>query len=397
MNFRNVWTNGGTYAVNDVVLSMGNLFVCVTAIAGSTTVPISDSHFMMCTNSLNQYGGWYAGINYYQNNLVTYSGVPYLCTSFVNSTTAPPSDTAHWIALGSSSSLYKSGFTNSALASGLLTVTHNLGVQYPLVEIYDNNGNLATPNKISSPNINTAIVDLTNYLTIPTASNCAWWAMDEASGTTVANGDGGSAGTASGTANIVAGMYGNARQFDGSTGFVNGSDAGFPFSTAMRSIMCWFKISALTLTTGNYWVLWGYGSNTSAGMWALVIYYTTGTGYRLGVTNGTSFWLFPWGTGDTNWHHLAVTLPNGATVIGQSLVYLDGIIQSSATGASPLAAVATNLSEFAFAVKPVAHTNFFPGIIDDVRMYPLFLSQPQVAACMMQGALQGTWDASVRS
>jgi len=60
-------------------------------------------------------------------------------------------------------SAYRTSFINSDLSSGILTVTHNLGQQIVLVQIYDNNNKKIEPDEITLTNSTSLLVDLTSF------------------------------------------------------------------------------------------------------------------------------------------------------------------------------------------------------------------------------------------
>lgn len=61
---------------------------------------------------------------------------------------------------------YGTTFTSSSLTAGVLTVTHNLGVQYVIASIYDNNGKLVMPDEFTATSTTVLTVDLSSYGTI---------------------------------------------------------------------------------------------------------------------------------------------------------------------------------------------------------------------------------------
>jgi len=69
-------------------------------------------------------------------------------------------------AVVSGSSSYRTSFTNSDLSNGVLTVTHNLGQQYVLVQVYDNNDKMISPDEVTLVNSNSLQVDLSSFGTI---------------------------------------------------------------------------------------------------------------------------------------------------------------------------------------------------------------------------------------
>jgi hypothetical protein len=69
------------------------------------------------------------------------------------------------IEVTSTTSWYQS-FTNADLSSGVLTVTHNLGHKYAIIQVYDNNDDLVQPDDITLTNSNSASIDLTSFGTL---------------------------------------------------------------------------------------------------------------------------------------------------------------------------------------------------------------------------------------
>jgi hypothetical protein len=61
---------------------------------------------------------------------------------------------------------YLSSFTNANLTAGILTVTHNLGVQYGSVTIVDNTGKEILPDDVTFTSTTALAVDLTSYGTL---------------------------------------------------------------------------------------------------------------------------------------------------------------------------------------------------------------------------------------
>ncbi len=67
---------------------------------------------------------------------------------------------------GGSGSSYTTSFTNANLSSGILAVTHNLGVTYPVVIIYDENDNVIESDEITYSTTNEIAIDLSSFGTI---------------------------------------------------------------------------------------------------------------------------------------------------------------------------------------------------------------------------------------
>src|SRR3972149_7718615 len=61
---------------------------------------------------------------------------------------------------------YTTSFTNASLSSGILTVTHSLGIQYVNFTIYDNNGKMILPDDATATSTSVLTIDLTSYGTL---------------------------------------------------------------------------------------------------------------------------------------------------------------------------------------------------------------------------------------
>ena len=54
-------------------------------------------------------------------------------------------------------------FENGDLTAGVYTFSHTLGVQYPILTVYDNNNLVITPDEITAINTNSASIDISAY------------------------------------------------------------------------------------------------------------------------------------------------------------------------------------------------------------------------------------------
>jgi len=61
---------------------------------------------------------------------------------------------------------YTLAFTNSDLASGILTVTHGLNAKYPILEIYNDSDKIVSPDDIEYTDVNSCSIDLTSWRTL---------------------------------------------------------------------------------------------------------------------------------------------------------------------------------------------------------------------------------------
>ncbi len=93
---------------------------------------------------------------------------------------------------------------------------------------------------------NTFIRDIPNVAAV--------WTMNESSGTAVADATGnGYNGTATATAKIVSGKFGNARSFNGSQGYIQiANESNLPFGTNPRTVCSWVLTNSLSGTSAIF-------------------------------------------------------------------------------------------------------------------------------------------------
>ena len=84
----------------------------------------------------------------------------------LNSTTNGAPTWGSCLTTTGSSGSYSATFTNASLSAGVLTVTHNLGVENVAVSIYDNNLHLVIPDSVVLTDSNDLTVSLVSYGTI---------------------------------------------------------------------------------------------------------------------------------------------------------------------------------------------------------------------------------------
>lgn len=58
---------------------------------------------------------------------------------------------------------FRQTFTNADLSSGILTVTHGLAIDFPFVQVYDNNRRIIVPDEVISVDPSTVTVKLASY------------------------------------------------------------------------------------------------------------------------------------------------------------------------------------------------------------------------------------------
>jgi hypothetical protein len=67
---------------------------------------------------------------------------------------------------GVTGTTYTRSFVNADLVAGVLTVVHNMGIQYFSATVYDNNNKIVMPDELTSSTINQALLDLSSYGTL---------------------------------------------------------------------------------------------------------------------------------------------------------------------------------------------------------------------------------------
>jgi hypothetical protein len=220
-----------------------------------------------------------------------------------------------------------------------------------------------------------------------------WWKMDENTGTSTTydssgNNNSGSLQGSMTTSDWIAGKTGSALEMDGSDDFVSITDNSvLDFSTAL-TLQGWIKPVA-TAADHVYISKWGdfqdsYNFGTD---------YTYGTELRIALdqsgSGSISYDVRSDGANLQNnkWQFVAVTWDTGPDEV---IFYLDGIRQTTTLngGASP-----TSLFNGTAPLRLGAEYTFgyFPGAMDEVRVYNYARTPAQIAWDFNQGAPIGWW------
>lgn len=188
-----------------------------------------------------------------------------------------------------------------------------------------------------------------------------WWKMDEGSGTTTADSSGqGNTGTLINTPIWVNGIKGGAISFNGSNQYVTAATSGLPSGTASRTLSGWIYITQYL----HYNIGFCYGG---AGGGAIFGYYLNGSTLNF------------WGNGDdintgytislNQWQNIAITY-DGSNVS----MYVNGV-QVLAPTAPPFG---LNTGTTNVLIGKSQNNDYFPGIVDDVRIYNRVLSDQEM-------------------
>jgi len=201
-----------------------------------------------------------------------------------------------------------------------------------------------------------------------------WWKLDEGMGTTAVDWSGhGHHGAISGDAKWTHGVQGGALQLDGVDDYVEVPDVGIS-GAAARTISGWAK-----------------ASNTSIASWTDVFGFSgpSGNGGHFDIErrdySSYALHIYGWERDlipvDLEWHHFAATY-DGTNAVR----YADGVSIGSE-------AVTLNTTATFHMGKRVDNANFFPGVVDDVRLYKKVLSEAEIQA-VMRGDASLAWNPS---
>ena len=190
-----------------------------------------------------------------------------------------------------------------------------------------------------------------------------YWRFDEGSGTTAADSSGnGGDGTFQGSPQWVPGRSGSALEFDGDDWVDCGDilDIAGPITIA-----CW--VNPAGLTDDNGWVA----------RWDVYAFKSSGTSLRF-TTPG----ILDYTANNTTlqigeWQHVAVTFVPNQT--GGAIFYLDGV-EAQRINSTGMTAGGTQ-----FGIGNNRWSQFYEGMIDDVRVYDTILTEVEIQAAMQGG------------
>jgi hypothetical protein len=219
------------------------------------------------------------------------------------------------------------------------------------------------------PDLSTADLTKPPDMAMPLPAPKGYWSFDEAAGTTAADGSGNNnTGTLHGAVHI-AGKHGGALDFDGTSAYV---DVGNPASlqlTGAMTVSAWVFIDSVASSGRIIAKEGGPGVRSwslnveSSGIAKLIIAST------LSVTlSADTVAAVPTG----QWIHLAGVYEPGVAV----RIYLNGVLNNSVVTGVPAQQVDNGLN-INIGRRPDVGT-YFDGRIDEVRIYNLALTGPQI-------------------
>jgi hypothetical protein len=224
-----------------------------------------------------------------------------------------------------------------------------------------------------------------DYSTYDTLTGLAYWKFDEGSGTTTADSSGnGNTGTLTGSPvpAWTAGYRQNALSFDGTQNYVS-----VPHTAALNAypitVTAWFKTS---VTTSAQSIVNKYVSASMNGYNVFLYngglcawYFTNGTTNNAiyDSSSGGNCTLSPGVTVNNNtWHHVAFVVDTVAN--GGGKLYVDGALKATRNWTGSAGATTTTQGISIGRYTGSGGTPYFPGLIDEVRIYGRALSAAEV-------------------
>ena len=178
----------------------------------------------------------------------------------------------------------------------------------------------------------------------------------------------------------VDGRFGKALHFDGQSFIWIKEAVGVPEGTTPRTIMLFFKWDAVNLDSSE--ILISLGVNN----WRQMVVLVLASGLGPGVHTHDDVEYFEW-DGDTEWHHLAAVFPEGATRSDEFLLYFDGARQDSLID-DDVNGINTVGGKITIACS-ASISQFFTGTMDDIAVFPLALTDDDIARAARSGVTRG--------
>lgn len=188
-----------------------------------------------------------------------------------------------------------------------------------------------------------------------------WWTFDEGQGTVAVDGSGYyHHGDVVGDPQWVAGKIGGAIQLDGNDDYVEIGSVGIS-GTVPRTVAGWAKVGTTDIPAWTSVFGFVPDGNTFGTNCDIEV---DGTGHYVIHVGGWDRKLIPV---DTQWHHFAF-IHNGNVASW----YLDGGLVDKFEGSGP------TIDHVRIGARP-SNSHFFPGFIDDVRIYNVALNADEIA------------------
>ena len=200
----------------------------------------------------------------------------------------------------------------------------------------------------------------------------AHWTLDETSGTTAADssGNGRDASVIGGVTIGQFGRIGGSFDFDGTSGYLTATGYKGVTGGASRTVSAWIKTSSTSAE------ILSWGTNTTGNRWNFRLQPSSGV-LRVEVNGGYAEGSTV--VSDGQWHHVAAVLEDGSSNVNQVKFYVDGVLDTQSASLSRTVNTASNGVDVHIG-KEAFSSRYFPGSMDDVRIYDVALSAAEVSA-----------------
>ena len=174
-------------------------------------------------------------------------------------------------------------------------------------------------------------------------------------------------------------------EFSGSDSWIQTEFPGIG-GTEPRTIACWIR----TTTTDPHGII-SWGPDSPGAKWHIRLNDTPALGVANALRTEVNGGRIIGSTvlNDGEWHHIAVVVPEGASVVDDILHYVDGQLEvvSSAAEGFPFS---TALREHSVAIgrRVNAAPEYFAGAVADVRVYDVALSREEIVQISAGGPLE---------
>ncbi|MEJ2593830.1 MAG: LamG domain-containing protein [bacterium] len=208
----------------------------------------------------------------------------------------------------------------------------------------------------------------------PVPSPSAFWEHDEGGGTTTADASGnGNNGTLINGTAWTTGISGNAVLFDGNNDRIDyGSNSDMDIETGDFTIAGWVKMGSAQKDNPTL-VAKGAGADYDTGYW---LYWNNGS-LRMYLSDGNARLAIdsdPVTIADNSWHHVAAVLDRN----GDMTFYVDGVASGSADISAHEGKNLSSTKSFTAGSWQTSAQSYLDGVLDDLRIYKLALSESQV-------------------
>ena len=176
----------------------------------------------------------------------------------------------------------------------------------------------------------------------------------------------------------VSGKFGKALEFDGVDDDVVINNYFGIGGTEPRTTCLWFKAFD---TRDHSWVKWG--PNVTGEKYYVRAHPDGENCYlRVEVAGGQCYGVT--NVCDGEWHHLTVVFPSGSDSVKDHLLYVDGVLEGEHLG-NDQEMNTNNTTQEVHIGAPLAHHTFANGLMDEVAIFNVALTEGQIKEVMEAG------------